>query len=350
MVKKNYRIAIAVDVMGGSSKPDIFISASVHALKKLPCLNRIILVGNEKSIIPTLSNQDFFEKDCLRIHHASEIITMNERVLESLKRKQSSSMMRAIELVKEGRVQGVVSPGNTIGLIAGSAIKLRTIRGIDRPALATIWPNQYCNFIVIDSGANPDAKDSHLLNNATLGSQYAKIALNILRPRIGLLSIGTEDSKGTVLVKNTNNLLKRTKGILNYVGLVEGFQLFNNHADVIVCDGFTGNVLLKTCESLFELFKNFLKSELRKNFFRQVGGFMALPAFRSIQKQLNPKHYAGAPLLGLKGHIIKTHGSSGEIALFYAIKLGVILIQEALFDQLHVLIKKVDRVISHFET
>src|SRR5690606_15812673 len=258
----------------------------------------------------------------ISILHASEVIAMGDKPLQAIKRKKDSSMVRAIELVKSGQANVVLSCGNTGSLMAGGTIKLRTLEGVDRPALATVIPNQKKHFILIDAGANPEARPEHLVHNAILGSIYCRIALGVESPRVGLLTIGTEEGKGNELTHLTHELLKRIRPMINYTGPIEGCHVFEYQVYVVVCDGFVGNILLKTCESLFHTLKGYLKDELTRTPVRKLGALLAMGAFKEMKAQLNPDTYGGAPLLGLKGNVLKAHGSSNRIAIMNAIRIG----------------------------
>lgn len=230
-------------------------------------------------------------------------------------------MARAIELIKNGEAGAVVSCGNTGALMAGGTLRLRTLDGIDRPALAAIIPRANGYFILIDAGANPEAEPRHLAHNALLGSHYARVILGAANPRVGLLTVGTEEGKGNALSKATHQILKRAgaEGLLNYVGPTEGFQAFTDHCDVAVCDGFVGNLLLKSWESLSKFFKATLETELKANPLRLAGAALSQGAFKALKARMNPDVYGGAPLLGLKGNVLKAHGSSNRHALHAAI-------------------------------
>lgn len=317
---------IAIDAMGGDKGPEEIIEGVCLALNKLPKLGSVILVGNQEILQPLITEKGLDREERVVVHHASEIIEMNDAPLQSLKRKKDSSMVRAIELVKNGRAKVLLSCGNTGSLMAGGTIKLRTLRGVDRPALATVIPSKSNHFVLIDAGANPEAKPEHLVHNAILGKIYGQIALGIKNPRIGLLTIGTEEGKGNDLTYDAHILLKKVGDLINYQGPIEGFHVFDNHVDVVVCDGFVGNILLKTCESLFHTLKDYLKEEITKTPIRKLGALLSMGAFKAMKQQLDPDHYGGAPLLGLNGNILKAHGSSNRTAIMNAIRIGTEII------------------------
>jgi len=308
--------------MGADLGPSEMVAAVGLAVRTLTKLDPIILVGDQKQLTPLLEAEGLADNPQISILHASQVIEMDDKPLTAIKRKRDSSMLKAIELVKSGEAKVLVSCGNTGSLIAAGTLRLRTVDGVERPALAMVVPNETRHFILIDAGANPSAKPEHLIHNAVLGSNYAKIALGLKRPRVGLLSIGTEEGKGNELVTDTHELLKRLDDLIDYRGPIEGFHVFDNAVDVIVTDGFTGNVLLKTSESLFKLLSDYLKAELMRHPIRKLGAFLSKGAFLAMREQLSPDQYGGAPLLGLKGNVLKAHGSSNRKAVMNAIRVA----------------------------
>ena len=334
MVSGNPNSTIAVDAMGGDLGPAEVVAAVELAFQKVPRLNNVILVGDEAVLKPELDRTGLSKNGAVSIFHASEVIAMDDKPLQAIKRKKDSSMVRAIELVKSGQANVVLSCGNTGSLMAGGTIKLRTLVGVDRPALASVIPNQKSHFILIDAGANPEARPEHLVHNAILGSIYCRIALGIENPRVGLLTIGTEEGKGNELTHQTHELLKRTKSLIDYRGPIEGFHVFDNQVDVVVCDGFVGNILLKTCESLFHTLKNYLKEEITKTPIRKLGALLSMGAFKEMKNQLSPDGYGGAPLLGLRGNVLKAHGSSNRVAIMNAIRIGTEMVAHHMNDRI----------------
>jgi phosphate acyltransferase len=310
---------IAVDAMGGDLGPAEVVAAVKLALHQYHSLNPITLVGDEAVLGPLLSEAGLHRGQRLQIFHASEIITMDDKPLNALKRKRDSSMVRAIELVKNHEAGVVVSCGNTGALMAGGTLRLRTMDGIARPALAAICPRDGGHFVLIDAGANPEAKPEHLVHNAILGTHYCRVMLGIKSPRVGLMTIGTEEGKGNALITETNELLRRIDTIVNYVGPMEGFDVFTERVDVVVCDGFVGNIMIKSWESLVKFFSMMLKEELQANPMRATGALLSKGAFNALKERINPERYGGAPLLGLNGHILKAHGSSNRRAIKSAI-------------------------------
>jgi glycerol-3-phosphate acyltransferase PlsX len=227
--------------------------------------------------------------------------------------------MRAIELVRDGRADAVISLGNTGGLVAASTLRLRTLQGVDRPGIATVIPAPENEFVLLDAGANIDCKPIHLLQYAIMGHIYSREILGYARPRVGILSVGTEEIKGNELTLEAYKLCRKID--IHFIGNVEGHDLFNNRVDVVVCDGFVGNIVLKTCESLARGMLLWLRTELKANLKRKVGALLAQNAFRTIVRRMDPDGYGGAPLLGLNGNVMKAHGSARERAIMNAIRI-----------------------------
>ncbi len=328
---------IAVDAMGSDKGPAEMVAAVKLALEAFPQLLPITLVGRQDTLQPLLQQQGLSSHPKLAIHHASEVIEMDDKPKAALRQKRDASMLRGIELVKDGAAKVLVSCGNTGCLMGAGFIKLRAMEGIERPALATIMPRKRGHFVLIDAGANPVAKPENLVHNAVLGSNYCQVVLGIPSPRVALMTIGTEEGKGTELTLQAHELLKRIQHVVNYAGPMEGFQLFEDSdqgIDVVVCDGFTGNVLLKACESLFGLLKSFVSEEIRKNPMRVAGYYLAKGAFDAIKQQVRPERYGGAPLLGLRGHILKAHGSSNRESVMNAIRIANEIVSQDLNRQI----------------
>ncbi|MEM9026244.1 MAG: phosphate acyltransferase PlsX [Verrucomicrobiota bacterium] len=271
---------------------------------------------------------------------------MDEKPILALKKKRDSSMMRAIELVKDGAAQAVLSCGNTGALMAGGTLKLRTQKGIERPALATAIPCRDGHFVLVDAGANPDSRPEHLVHNAILGSYYAEIGLGVKKPKVGLLTIGTEEGKGNERTSQTHDLLKELKGIINYQGLIEGFQTYEGEVDVVVCDGFVGNILLKSSESLYKFLIDTIKNEVKLNPVHFAGAALMKGAFSSVKNKLSPDQYGGAPLLGLKGNVLKAHGSSNRYAIASAIRIGIEIAQQDMVGATHDAITKANKILE----
>ena len=339
--------SIALDVMGSDLGPSEVIAGLRLALDKRPQgSENFILVGQESVIEPLLLKEKIAGHPKVRILHASQVVSMEDKPLRSLKTKKDSSMVRAIELVKGKEARVLVSCGNTGSLMAGGTLRLRTIQGISRPALGAVIPTETSHWVLIDAGANPNTNPEQLVGNAILGKNYAKVALGIKEPRVGLLSIGTEEGKGTDLVYQSHLMLKQLDQIINYLGPIEGFQVFNSTVDVVVCDGFVGNILLKSCESLFTALSRFLKNELSSNPMRKLGAALSQGAFRAMKKQFSPHRYSGAPLLGLNGNILKAHGSSDRYAIASALRIASEIIDR---DMDHLIRADVEKSIALLE-
>jgi glycerol-3-phosphate acyltransferase PlsX len=241
--------------------------------------------------------------------------------VEAVRRKKDSSVSRAVDLVKHGQADAIVSAGHTGAAVAASAIKLRTLLGIDRPGIAAILPTETNVFVLIDAGANIDARPFHLLQYAIMGSVYSRHVLGYVKPSVGLISLGEEDVKGTELTKEVFKLLRASS--LNFRGNIEGRHLFENPVEVVVCDGFVGNVILKTSESIAVAIFTWLKHELKRNPKRAVGAALAKDAFRTIHRKTNYEEYGGSPLLGVNGICIIAHGASTPLAIKNALRVAV---------------------------
>ena len=325
---------IAVDVMGSDMGPEEIIIGIKKALAEDKSEFGIIVVGNEEIITQMLLHHNLIRESRVMVYNASEVIEMDEKPIQAIKTKKDSSMMRAIEIVKLGTASAVLSCGNTGALMAGGTIKLRTMQGIERPALGTVIPGKIKNFIFIDVGASPDPKPESLVDNAILGANYAKIALGAKNPRVGLLSNGTEDGKGNMLVQTAHRLFKAQEGVINYGGLLEGFNLFDGQYDVVVCDGFTGNVVLKSLESSVRLFKEIIKEEVYKSWISKIGMLLAKGAFMRLKKRLPIDKFSGAPLLGLNGLVVKAHGSSNRKQIAGAIEITLRCLRKRMNDRI----------------
>ena len=318
--------------MGGDLGPSEVIEAVKLALAE--DISPIVLVGDQAVLEPLLMQAGLKGHAKLSVVHASEVITMEDKPLQALKRKKDSSMIRAIELVKNGEARVAISCGNTGALMAGSTLRLRMMTGVDRPALAAVIPRAGGHFVLIDAGANPEAKPEHLLHNAILGANYAKVILGVASPRVGLITIGTEEGKGNALTTETHEQLKRITSVINYVGPIEGFQVFRDTVDVVVCDGFVGNTLLKTWESLAKFITAMLKEELQANPLRMGGALLAKGAFDALKARMNPDRYGCAPLLGVRGNVLKAHGSSNRHAIASTLRAADKIIHQDLYHHI----------------
>jgi glycerol-3-phosphate acyltransferase PlsX len=312
---------IALDAMGGDFAPAYPVHAAVEALKNFPAISRLVLVGDEEKIRYELSKHSAVPIGKLHIFHTTQVVEMDDSPVDAVRKKKDSSMNRAVDLVKEGAADAVVSAGNTGALLASSTIKLRTLPGVDRAALAVVMPKRNGIFVLMDAGASVDAKPENLVDYAIMGEAFCRHILRKPDPKIGVLNNGSEEGKGNELAKGTFELLKETP--LNFIGNVEGHALFEGKADVVVCDGFVGNIVLKTIESLAKMTFQIIKEELTSNFVRLAGAMLVKSAFRNISKRYSADDYGGALLLGVNGIVIKAHGSSSVMALYNSLRVAV---------------------------
>jgi len=315
---------IAVDVMGGDHGCGVVIEGAKRALQAERRITALYLVGNRAEIHAALPQRGFRDHR-VRVVHASEVLTMEDKPATALRKKKDCSIARAVELVHDGKADAVISLGNTGGIFAAATFKLGRIPGVDRGGIATVIPAPDHAFVLLDAGANIECKPMHLAHYAIMGSIYAREVLSYANPRVGILSIGTEEGKGNELTLEAFKLCKQLD--LNFIGNVEGHDLFLDHVDVVVCDGFVGNVVLKTCEGLAMALFSMLRRELTANPRRQLGALLAQNAFRNIKRRVDPEGYGGAPLLGFNGVVMKAHGSDRERAIANAIHVTTETIQ-----------------------
>ena len=327
-----YAQIIAIDAMGGDFGPRSIVQASIACLSATPSLH-LTLVGQPSQLEPLIASHPTVDRARLTITPASEIITMDERPSQALRGKPDSSMRVALQLLRDDKVQACVSAGNTGALMALSRHVLKTLPGIDRPAMVAAIPTQrgYCQ--LLDLGANVDCSAEHLFQFAVMGAVAAE-ALGVVRPRVALLNVGTEDIKGNQQVKLAATLLQQARG-LNYIGFVEGDGLYRGEADVVVCDGFVGNILLKSSEGLATMIAARIEALFRQSLASRLVGALALPLLKRLQADLAPARHNGASFLGLQGIVIKSHGSAGVEGFQSAIARALIEIQENLPERLH---------------
>src|SRR5450830_900550 len=317
--------------MGGDHGPHVTVPAALSALKQHSEIH-IILVGLKEAIEAELSANHATVSSRLRIHHASQHVAMDESPQSALKNKKDSSMRVAINLVKSGEANACVSAGNTGALMAISRFVLKTLPGIDRPAIAGILPTMKSEVYVLDLGANVNCTPEHLLQFAIMGAMLVSAMQHKERPSIGLLNIGQEAIKGNEVVKQTAELL-RASG-LNFYGNVEGDDIFKGTTDVVVCDGFVGNVALKTAEGLAKMLRTFLTDEFKRNWFTYLCGVMAVPVLSAFKRRVDPARYNGASLLGLKGIVVKSHGSADSFAFENAIERAFDEVREGVLQRI----------------
>lgn len=312
-------ITLAVDAMGGDHGPKITVPASINALTKYDQLH-IILVG-DKELIEKELQKNKYTNTRLSIQHTSEVVEMDESPQGALKNKKDSSMRVAINLIKEGKAQACVSAGNTGALMATARYVLKMLPGIDRPAIASSLPSQKGTTYMLDLGANTDCTAEHLLQFAVMGAMLVSSVTGNPNPSVGLLNIGSEDIKGNEIVKEASELLRRSH--LNFYGNVEGNDIFKGTTDVVVCDGFVGNVALKTAEGIAQLMGRFLTQEFKRNWITKVMAFVSLLVLNRFKKRLDPRRYNGASFLGLRGIVVKSHGSADSYSFFFAIQTAI---------------------------
>jgi glycerol-3-phosphate acyltransferase PlsX len=310
---------IALDAMGGDFGPPNLVSGAVMALREYSRIEKLFLVGDSRQIETELKKHGCNDGR-VEIVHSTQVVEMSDKPVESVRRKKDSSISRAVDLVKQDQAHAVVSAGHTGAAVAATTIKLRTLPGVERPGIATVVPTENNLFVLIDAGANVDAKPMHLLQYGIMGSVYSRHVLRFEKPSVGLMSIGGEDMKGTDFTKEVFKMLKASS--LNFRGNVEGHDLFVDPVEVVVCDGFVGNVVLKTCEATGDAIFKWLKHELSRNPRRMAGAYLAQNAFKTIRAKVNYEEYGGSPLLGVNGICIIAHGSSTPLAIKNALRVA----------------------------
>ncbi len=313
------RVTVAVDCMGGDHGPSVTVPASLALLREDPDAG-VILVGLSADIDTQLKHDKTAFGDRLMVRHASEVVGMDEPPALAMRGKKDSSMRVAIDLVKSGEAQAAVSAGNTGALMAISRYVLKTLPGIDRPAIASIMPSQKGRVYVLDLGANVDCTAEHLLQFGIMGSELVACVEHKVSPTVGLLNIGEEDIKGNEIVKQAAELL-RASG-LNFYGNVEGNDIFKGTTDVVVCDGFVGNVALKSAEGLAHLIRTIMREEFERNIFTKLAGLAAMPVLNAFKRRVDHRGYNGASLLGLRGIVLKSHGSADAYSFECALTRG----------------------------
>jgi glycerol-3-phosphate acyltransferase PlsX len=309
---------VALDAMGGDHAPSVNVEGAVETVNERDDLD-IILVGKEPLIRQELRNKRY-DPHRISLVHASEVIEMRDKPTTAIRKKKDSSIGIGIELVKAGRADAFVSAGHSGVVMATSLLLLGTSKGVVRPAIATVMPTLKDTFILLDAGANVDCKPEHLLQFALMGNTYCKFLLGKSVPKVALLSIGEEDTKGNELTKEAFKLIKGTR--LNFIGNIEGKDMFTGKADVIVCDGFVGNIALKVSEGLAETILKMLKREITAVSTGRIGYLMMKPAIRNFKKRTDYDEYGGAPLLGINGACIISHGRSSAKAIKNALKVA----------------------------
>ena len=318
--QKTYKVA--VDAMGGDHAPHVTVEGSVLAAREFGI--PVILVGDEDRIRRELLRHEV-ENLPLEIKHTSEVVEMDETPTTAIKKKRDSSLRVAFELVRDRQAHAVVSAGNSGAAMAAALFVLRRLRGVERPAIITVIPNLKGAVSLIDAGANPICKPYHLVQFATMGSVYMQEVMRIDKPRVGLLSNGEEESKGIDLTRDANELLKRSS--LNYIGYVEGRDIYKGGVDVVVCDGFVGNIILKTSEGVFEVLGQVLKEEISKSYLSKLGYLLSKKSFSNFKKKFDYSEHGGAPLLGVDGTVVISHGRSSSNAIKNAVRIASELVE-----------------------
>ena len=337
---------IALDAMGGDHGPSVVVPAAVHILQDRPDI-KLIFVGKREKLEPLLQEQGAHFSDSWEIQHASEEIAMDESPSQALRSKKDSSMRVAINLVKEGRAQACVSAGNTGALMAIARFVLKTLPGIDRPAIITAFPTKSNQEVrVLDLGANVDSSPEHLYQFAVMGSVLASAVDNMPQPRIALLNVGVEEIKGNELVKKATELFEKSKSI-HFIGYVEGDTIFDGIADVVVCDGFVGNITLKACEGVARLIAQYAKEAFKEAWWTKLAVLPAIPILKRLVKRIDPERHNGATLIGLNGIVVKSHGSANAVAFAYAIEEAILEIEKNIPQLIK---EKVGSVLEESET
>lgn len=324
-------ITLAVDCMGGDHGPTVIVPAVLEFLGRDRTCS-VILVGREEVLQPLLAQADAGLAGRWSVHHASEVVGMDEPVASALRNKKDSSMRVVADLVKEGRADAAVSAGNTGALMAISRFVLKTLPGIDRPAIASALPTMRGHSYMLDLGANVDCAPEHLLQFGIMGAMLASALEHEARPSVGLLNIGEEEIKGNDVVKRAGELLRESG--LNFIGNVEGDDIYKGTADVIVCDGFVGNVALKTSEGLAQMVRHFLRQEFSRNPLTKLAGLLALPVLNAFKARVDHRRYNGASLLGLRGVVVKSHGSADAFAFRHALEQAAEAARERLPEKI----------------
>jgi glycerol-3-phosphate acyltransferase PlsX len=320
---------IAVDAMGGDFGPQVVVKGAVAAAREQGI--SLLLVGDTASVEAELATLDVRGMD-IEVQHASQVVDMDEKPSDALRRKKDSSITVACRLVKEGRADGVVSAGHSGATVASGIFVLGRIPGVERPALASVMPTEKKPVVFIDVGANVDSKPSHLLQFGIMADVLAKSVLSVGSPRVGLLTIGEEEGKGNAVVRAAFDLFKNSS--LNFLGNVEGRDIFSGEVDVVVCDGFVGNVALKLAEGLSRSLGRMLKTELKGDLISKAGAMLAMRAFKRFAQLMDPNEYGGAPLLGLERIALVCHGKSTARGIQRAVEMGATFVRNKALDQL----------------
>ena len=332
---------IALDAMGGDFAPEVTVAGVALAMERFPEITRMYLVGDESRLKRELDTQKFCHPK-VEIVHAPEEVGMGESGLKAVKKKKKSSLNVAADLVKAGEAQSVVSAGNTGAMVASCRVKLRCLDGVEMPGIASPLPNEHGPNNILDAGANVNAKAMHLLHYAIMGSVYAREVQKVENPVVGLMSVSEEDEKGTDFTREVFAMLKAAP--INFIGNVEGHDLFATRLHVTVCDGFVGNVMLKTAEATAKMVKKYFTEAIKAQPIRALGGLLAKPAFLAVSRRTSYESVGGSPLLGVNGVAIIAHGSSNKIAIMNAIRVAAESIRHEVNPQIEEAIAKLGRI------
>ncbi len=313
------KLTISLDAMGGDFGVTVVAKAAVNYLEEHQDVS-LILVGDQEIILAELNKLNAQPNERLNVHHASQQVEMDEPPSQALRNKKDSSMRVAINLVKEGVANAAVSAGNTGALMATARYVLKTLSGIDRPAITSVMPSMQGKTYMLDLGANVGCTGQHLLQFAVMGSVLANAVDEIKHPKVGLLNVGEEEIKGNEQVKEAHEILRQSG--LNYIGYVEGDDIYCGEVEIVVCDGFVGNVSLKTSEGVAKIVAHYAKEEFTRNLFTKLCGLFAMPVLKAFKKRIDPRRYNGASLLGLRGVVVKSHGGADSYSFQHAIEIA----------------------------
>jgi len=319
------KVTISLDVMGGDHGISVVLPAAKRVLERRKDI-KLLLVGDQAAVRHALEDLGLAGHADIEVQHASQQVDMDELPSRALRFKKDSSMRVAINMVKEGRAQACVSAGNTGALMATARYVLKTLPGIDRPAICASLPSMIGHTWMLDLGANIDSTPEQLFQFGLMGSVLASALDNNETPRVGLLNIGEEEMKGNETVKEAAGLL--SSGALNYIGFVEGTDVYCSDVDVVVCDGFVGNISIKTSEGVAKMISHFIKKEFTRSIFTRVAALLALPVLKAFRRQIDPRRYNGANLLGLRGSVIKSHGGADILAFANAIDVAAEVVEQ----------------------
>ncbi len=328
-------ISLAVDAMGGDFAPRNIVEGVGIAIDTLPDLGPVYLVGDQRQVEEELAAIGKSGHERIQVLHSEQVVGMTESPASAIRNKPNSSIAMAVDLVKQGQARAVVSAGHTGAAVASSVLKLRPLPGIERPAIAPVFPGPNGRFLVLDAGASVDCRSRHLAQFAVMGEIYSRDILGIDNPRIGLLNIGEEASKGNGLLKETYGLLEEMRGKgLNFIGNVQGSNIFEGLCEVVVCDGFVGNVVLKCSEGAARFFAGSLKKYLRQTYLRRLGALLSRNAYKDLRAVADQSEYGGAPLLGINGVCIIGHGSSCPNAVANAVRVACQAVEQEIGQQI----------------